>query len=292
MLILLKRHSMPKRETLKTTLEIIGLWVTITLGSAAIPNFFPIITIIISIIAAIGCFIYGLVYFHQKPEHLEPKTSSKHKKTSNSNLILKVTPLEHVKGKGDDVEPSQGIYGTFSSHVDATPEEYIAKFGVLRVKAKKGNAYDCCATAKIKITHELGKYNPHKWEDVGTLNWFSTNQKEKLDGKFDRLADLKDYGLNRYLKNETTDILENDEKDLLIMYMIKGNPKVFICNDGDTRVIGWVEPDKFLEFILDVTLSSQNEQITTCQYVVRVLWDDYSFSIPLGSRESTKGITG
>lgn len=269
---------MPKRETLKTILEIFSVWVVIFLGTAAIPNFFPTMTIIISIIAAIGLFVYGVLYFHQKPEKTEPKPTVVSKSTANSSVFLEVTPLAHVKGTGADVNPSQMIYGLFGFHVNAARTEYIAKFGVLRVKALKGNAYDCHATARIKVTHELGKPHPHKWEDVGTLNWFSATRREKLDGKFDRLADLKDYGLNKYLRNETVDILENNEKDLLVVYMIKGTPKVFICNNGDTRVIGWVEPNKFLEFILELSLSAQNYPSTTHQYVVRVLWDDYKFS--------------
>lgn len=294
MLILLKRYNMPKRETLKTIMELIGTWLIVFFGSAAVPTFFPTITVVISIITAIGLFIYGIVYFHQKPEpeQVEPQTPSISKKTSNSSAILKVTPIEHIKGKGNDVEPSQVIYGTFGSHVDGTQKEYIVKFGVLRVKALKGHIHNCCATAKIKITHELGKYNPHKWEDVGTLNWFSIKKKEQFDGKFDRLADLKDYGLNKFLKNEKVDLLESNEQNLLIMYMIKDNAKVFVCNNGDARVIGWVEPDKFLEFILEVKLSAQNNLLTTCRYIVRVLWDDYKFSTESGSRASTKGITG
>jgi len=283
---------MPKCETLKTILELIGTWLVVFFGTAAIPSFFPTITIISSIIAAIGLSIYGVLYFRQNPEKTDPKHIVVSKSTANSSAVLEVTPLSYVKGNGADVNPSQMIYGLFGSHVDGVQTEYIAKFGVLRVKALNGNAYKCRASAKIKVTHQLGRYNPQKWEDVGMLNWFSTPRKEQLDGKFDRLANLKDYGLNKYLKNETTTILENTEKDLLVMYMVKGNPKVFICNNGDTRVIGWVEPNKFLKFTLELTLSAQNNPLTTCQYLVSVLWDDYKFSTTLGSRESTRGITG
>lgn len=59
---------MPKRETLTTILGLIVIWLGISFGSAAIPNFFPTITVVISIITAIGLSIYGVVYFHQKPE--------------------------------------------------------------------------------------------------------------------------------------------------------------------------------------------------------------------------------
>jgi len=230
------------------------------------------------IIIAVVIFIFR--WFNTAKQTVNPMptvlsvTNEKNLKTYKTNLELE--PLEHVKGTGSDVPPSQMIFGYYGDHVRDPKNEYIAKFGVIRVKAKKGNMVNCHATARIKILQEMGRPNPHKWEDIGTLNWFLQENKERFDGKFSQLAHGKDYGLNKFLKNEKIDILEGHEKDLLVMYMINGCEKVFMCNQGDTMVIGWVEGTDFIEFILELSFSALNVSTTTYQYKIKMLWDDYS----------------
>jgi len=53
----------------------------------------------------------------------------------NTTLLLDVKPLAHVKGTGADVPPSQIILGYHGFHIDKPKTEYLAKFGVMQVKA-------------------------------------------------------------------------------------------------------------------------------------------------------------
>lgn len=121
----------------------------------------------------------------------------------------------------------------YSGKVDEPLKELIVKFGVIRVHCISGEAINCKVQARARSIEHFGKQQVTDWYDVGYVNWFSLSKKRGLQKSFFEGEDKpKGFGINQYLTNVIENLHCDDEKDLLLFYMIKDIPTVFLCTDG------------------------------------------------------------
>jgi hypothetical protein len=185
----------------------------------------------------------------------EAKGTNPGASTPEYNLLELSQKLEVWKGKLD--EPMQ---------------ELIAKFGVVRVRCTSGDVIDCKAQARVRIIQLYGQVHPTNFVDWGYLNWYSVAIKKDIQGnRFDEIYPVKHLGLNKYLKNVSMDLHQGDEKDLLIFYMIKDIPNVFICSDVETAQAGSIfSSNQTLKFEIEISVTAQRYPKNTWSYFVTI----------------------
>jgi len=69
--LIVRRHKMPNRESLKTMLELVVTWIVIFGAALAIPDLSMIYKVLIGGIAGIGLILFGIYFFNLK-EDVEP----------------------------------------------------------------------------------------------------------------------------------------------------------------------------------------------------------------------------
>jgi hypothetical protein len=200
---------------------------------------------------------------------------------SLTNPVLDFQPLPDIEITST-VSDSRIIRGSWG-HVDGPRIEYLARFGVIRVRALSGTVLDCQVSARVRRTHMRSEPISAAWDDYGHLNWFAEERRETFEGRYDQLEETKWAGLNMYLRNISTDILEGHESDLLVFYMIQGAQQVFLCNEGSTTVLDFLSEHQFTRFALDLTVSGRGYAQRTFRYVANVSWDRFSIESMLSN---------
>jgi len=220
--------------------------------------------------------------------------------------VLDLRPLPHYKGyglplkieilpdlpngkhqaRGTNVGASTAEYNlleisqkleVYKGLLDQPLNELVAKFGVIRVRCMSGDAIGCKAEAKARIIQMYGRMHPTNFVDAGYLNWFSVAIKRDIQNKFDEIYPAKHLGLNKYLKNTNIDLRQGDEKDLLIFYMIKDLPNVFLCTDVESATAGSIfTSGQTLRFEVEIGITAQKYPRNTWNYFVTINdFDDF-----------------
>jgi hypothetical protein len=160
-------------------------------------------------------------------------------------------------------------------------DELIIKFGVIRVHCARGDALDCRVKARARVTERLGKQIDVGWTDIGYISWFSLAKKRELvQHVATNPEDLKrlkfnSFEINAYYVNTTENIYSNDERDLLLFYMIKDDPfaQVFTCTDiGDPISLTF---NQQIKFEIELSITARNYPKNIFRYYVTAKWDDY-----------------
>ncbi len=161
--------------------------------------------------------------------------------------------------------------------LNSNPKELIAKFGVIRVRCVSGDAINVRAQIKVRIIQMYGQIHPTNFVDWGYLNWFDIVTKRKIQHNIDEIYPLKHLGLNKYLLNTHIDLHEGDEKDLLLFYMIKDLPSVYICSDVETAQVGSVfSSGQTLKFQVEIGVTAQKYPKNVWTYFVTINeFDDF-----------------
>jgi hypothetical protein len=159
--------------------------------------------------------------------------------------------------------------------------ELIIKFGVIRVRCVTGNALNCKVEAKIRIIEKLGKTLNGGWFGIGYINWFSLSKKRELRSKYPSPEDLKELKfnhpeINKCFLNSVENLHENEERDLLLFYMIKDDPllNIYSCTDTGDLIASALFDEK-VKFEIELSVTAQNYPKTTFRYIVTAKWDDY-----------------
>jgi hypothetical protein len=141
--LIVRRHKMPKRESLKTILELFVTWIVIFGVALAIPDLSMIYKVLIGVISGIGLILFGIYFFNLK-EDAEPSFYS-----PLHAMIVKVnmaTPREkalkfsvgnwvNVKELGIDY---QSVSTAFTQNATKFKDEDLTKWAEIE---KQINAY-------------------------------------------------------------------------------------------------------------------------------------------------------
>ena len=163
-------------------------------------------------------------------------------------------------------------------------KELIVKFGVIRVKALKGELRNTRAEVKILRKKDGLHDQPifDKFRNEGYLNWYSLAIKKGILTNTLTLEEIvknKNLGLNKYLKNPVEHIHQNESKDMLFFYMIKDVPYVFLCTESEHSIASNVIiAGKEVEFEALVSLTADGFPKTDWRFNVEVSGFD-NFSI-------------
>jgi hypothetical protein len=221
-------------------------------------------------------------------------------------IVLSLRPLPHYKGyplplkievkanpdgtktaTATNMGPSAPEYNLLESSqklevmkgpIDQPMQELIAKFGVIRVQCVSGDALDCRADAKVRIIEMYGQVHPTNWIQAGYLDWFSIEIKKDIQqNKFDEIYPAKHLGLNKYLRNINTDLHQGDEKDLLVFYMIKDLPNVYLSSSVESAHAGNIfGSGQTLRFEIEIAMTARSYPKTTHNYFVTITeFDDF-----------------
>lgn len=156
----------------------------------------------------------------------------------------------------------------------------IVKFGVLRISVSDADAIGCRVAVRFRVTEDaLHVWAPARAVDGGYANWYSTALTMKLlqdDETHKEIDERRGAGVNKYLKNTIEDIHPGETRDLLLFYMIKDQPSVYLCTDVDTMPVGMSFDDKPVRFDLELSISAQRLPRTTFTYRVTAAWDDFA----------------
>ena len=286
--------------------------VAVLLGIFTIPDQDVSFSLKISIDEGVGIFyvIFSVAYIIWRQTRggktSEPPIKVEFK-LPDPSPVLDLRPLPHYKGYmlplkvevkdlGDgkkeatatNVGASAPEYGLIESSqilqvakgpIDQTMNEILAKFGVVRVHCVSGDAFGCRAEAKVRIVQMYGQMHPTNWLDVGYLDWFSMAIKRDIQqNRLDEIYPAKHLGMNKYLQNSSIDLHQGDEKDLLIFYMIKDIPNVFLCTDVESAQAGHIfSPGQTLKFEIEVGLTAQRYPKDIWRYMVTINdFDDFN----------------
>jgi hypothetical protein len=197
-------------------------------------------------------------------------------KTVNPDGSITYSAKNDIQATGDQVHnlASSQIFAMWQGKPGENMNEFIAKFGVIRFKAIKGYVKGCRVGAKYRVIEEMNVSRVSKWYDGGYLNWFSPKIKQDLRkcNLFERIYN----GINECLRNETTDIFQDEEKDLLLFYIIKGSPKVHLCSTLDYCEIGIATAENMpLKFELKLTIVGENLLTMVKTLKISAVWDDF-----------------
>jgi hypothetical protein len=276
------------------------VWIVLVVGIAFLPGFYPFIPpIIAAIIATVVIFLGPRIsniildaIFRKKP------------KKETISPILDLRPLPHYKGELVYSKPVTTDLGDgrkrttiINDDKSTSPEfaflsksqwvswqwgkidnllTFFAKFGVLRVHCVAGEAINCRASIRFRQIEQFGSSpSGSYWSSCGYLNWYSNSLEANMAQSMD-VEKEKGFGFNKYLKNISENLQQGDEKDLLLFYMIKGLPSVFLCTDMNSIPAGLSLEDKSpLKFEVEVTLMAQGYTKTVWRFLVTAKWDDY-----------------
>ena len=188
---------------------------------------------------------YGL------PPKVEVKDLGDGMKSASATVMGGSTPEYNL------LESSQKLE-SYKGPIDQPMQELMAKFGVIRVQCVSGDALDCRADARVRIIEIYGQVHPTNWIQAGYLNWFSIENKTSIQrDKFDEIYPAKHLGLNKYLRNISMDLHQGDEKDLLVFYMIKDLPNVYLCSSVESAQAGNIfGSGQTLRFEIEIGMTS------------------------------------
>ena len=266
----------------------------------------PTISIVLIAISTAGLFAFATVLWLTGKKEAEKKGPIEVIVKYPEPIVLSLRPLPHYKGyalplkvevkpnpdgtktatatnmgpsmpEANLLEPSQK-FEVMKGPIDQPMQELIAKFGVIRVQCVNGDALDCRAEAKVRIIEMYGQVHATNWIQAGYLNWYSTEMKsDLLRNKFDEIYPVKHLGLNKYLRNISVDIHQGDQKDLLVFYMIKDLPNVFICSSVESAHAGSIfGSGQTLKFEIEIGMTARTYPRSTHNYFVTIeQFDDY-----------------
>lgn len=295
---------MANYEGLQAGLAIYGAGALISIGILSVTDI-PFESRIIICVANALCFAaFGTAYLGIK--RLEPKKDDPPIKLELKYpqvATLELRPLKHYKGymlppkvemlpDTPDGKHSANITNVGDSTVEYSllersqklevitdiltqPKELIAKFGVVRVRCISGDALNCRAQLRVRLIEMYGQIHLTNFVDWGYLNWFSVAIKHNIQqNKFNDIYPSKHLGLNKYLLNTSVDLHQGEEKDLLLFYMIKDLPNVYLCTDVEIAHAGSVfASGQTLKFEVEISLAAQGYPKNTWTYFVTI--DDF-----------------
>ena len=165
---------------------------------------------------------------------------------------------------------------------DSLPiQSLILKFGVVRVSAKK-EITDCRAQVRFKTLSDALHQTPQtKMYDAGNANWFKVATKMRLLQEDEIHRRLLKEGMklvDQTLLNPTETLHKREEKDLLLFYMRKDAPNVWLCTDAGAFSVGLSFDGKPARFQLDISMSGQGYPKSTWKFSCSALWDDYTIT--------------
>ncbi|MGI0014592.1 MAG: hypothetical protein ACREBU_14295, partial [Nitrososphaera sp.] len=208
---------------------------------------------------------------HSLPLQVETRELGDGKKESTATNVGASTPEYGL------LEISQR-FEAWKGQIDKPMSELIIKCGVIRVKCVSGDAINCKAELKSRLVRLDGQIYPSNWLEVGYCNWFSVAIKaDVLQNKLDDILPAKHLGINKFLKNPTMDLHQGDERDLLLFYMTKDLPNVFLCTDVEGAHAGSIfSPGQTLQFELEIGITAQRYPRNTWRYLITISdFDDF-----------------
>lgn len=251
-----------------------------------------------ALLSTIGFVSFGIWYFDfyvkRKKQEIDVEVHTP---------ILEFTPLPHYRGylvQGPPAVTVKNPDGTFTTTmknetrgttaevsliassqmievwygpIDKTMNEFVAKFGVIRVKCLRKEAYDCHVQVRYRPITSTGVSVNTRWYRTGNLNWFSIVKKQELHNL--DFESLKPKGINPYLKNTSVDIFTGEEKDLLLFYVIKDHPAVHLCTESDFSIVGYTFDNVPLNFDVELLVSARDYPAIQKNYRVSAVWDDF-----------------
>ena len=167
----------------------------------------------------------------------------------------------------------------YSGKIGEPFKKIIVKFAVIRVYCLAGDVENCRAEVKYRITEIYGKPHNSPMVYAGYLNWFDLNTKRDIQAHLQTTVQDCNIGINKYLHNTIETLHDGDDKDLLVFYMIKDIPAVFLCSDvlGQGASVGAVIEGQKLKFELEIALAGTSYPKTIWHFTATVnAWDDFS----------------
>jgi hypothetical protein len=189
------------------------------------------------------------------------------------------TPLEEYGRLSQSQKLEVHQYTVDSTSKSAIIKELIAKFGVVRVYCISGDVSECRAEVKYRIAEIYGRPRSSPMVYGGVLNWFDLNAKRDIQNNMESVLQERGQGINKYLHNATETLHEGDERDLLVFYMIKDIPSVFLCSDvlGQGSNLGTLPQGQRIKFELEISLAGQGYPKTIWHFLATVHeWDDFA----------------
>jgi hypothetical protein len=217
--------------------------------------------------------VYPLQHFkgHALPPKVETRELGDGQKESTLTAVGPSHPEEYNR-----LAISQKLE-VFGGPIDKPPKELIVKFGVIRVYCIEGDALGCRAELRYRILEQLGQKFSMAMVSGGYLNWFRLSMKRDIQNHLESIDSERGQGINKYLQNTLEDLHQGDEKDLLLFYMIKDLPAVFLCTDVNQASLGSLVPGKGIKAEIEIALTAQRYPKTSWRFLVTVSdWDDFS----------------
>lgn len=149
----------------------------------------------------------------------------------------------------------------------------FAKFGVIRVRATGGAALSCHAEVSYRVARPPNPEPSGRLVPEGHLNWWSPEKKTESQSHAEEIEKSGGSAMNTYLRNPTVDISENEEKDLLVTFMLKGSPSVFLCLDSGPGSMGYPMSSSPLTFEVELGLAAKNVPRSPFRFLVTTRWD-------------------
>lgn len=173
------------------------------------------------------------------------------------------------------------IYWNVNPDDPSAIKELIVKFGVIRVTARDKQLNNISAEMKLNTVKDAIHPNPMSFNmmNVGYLNWFSVDLKNRIMRDQSTLAEIdkdRGLGLNKYLFNPKETIHRDESKDLLVFYMIRGIPSVFICAGSTAAATPGIPLEgKPCEFRFEISITADDLPKTTWSFKASAEWDDF-----------------
>lgn len=168
--------------------------------------------------------------------------------------------------------PSQHFEAGFGP-IDQPLKSVTAKFGVIRVKALGGSIPKCHVEVSYRRVSIAGEPVDRRWLPAGRLNWFDIGVKHKTAHAVEKIYPARWGGLNSYLANPMVDLNEGEERDLLLVYMIRDVPTVFLCTDSVDGGIGLILNDVALLFEVELRIAGETLPVQKSRYLIAAKWD-------------------
>lgn len=268
--------------------------ITLILSFMPSPWKFPVLFVSIGVFL-IFIFLYFYFYSRRREEQTGaslkisvlpfykgyPTPPSPGVKKVNPDGSTTVTVMNDSRATTSQVQylaPSQ-LFVLWKGEVGSNMSEFVAKFGVIRFEVIKGYVKGCRVGVKYREIKEMNDASVSKWSDGGYLNWFSPMIKQGLIkcNLFEKMLNgMILNGINSCLKNEAMDLFQGEEKDLLLFYVIRGSPMVYLCSTLDNCVIGYAAVESMpLKFELKLTIVGENLLTVVRVFKISAVWDDF-----------------
>lgn len=302
--------KMAAHENLQAVGTIILVWAALFFGIPSLTEIPATYHVLVEIITSAGALIVGILYFGlKKPD----KTSSIKVEVLREKPVLDLQPLPHYRGHNlpismekrriakamADKFPPRGVIksaATEHTHPEArllkdsqwitlhsfdpdtleVNREFIVKFGVIQVRANAGDVRNCRAEVRFRTLEEAGKVINDDWRQAGYLNWFSPDLKQAIGSRMSEMESGGRFlGINKYLMKSVETITEGNTKDLLVFYMIKDVPNVFLCSSLESAPLGLAEHSS-VKFEIELTITGEGYATTIWNFRGSAVWDDFS----------------